>query len=348
MFLQQAGEWAPGHVWPDGIALEIVGDTESTWRAVAREARALNLPNHIHVFYSDESPEWQREVINWRVWDQTLLLAEFDFHFTIGWDFSETGNLQRFPYSHNMWRINHPAQFRKAGVFSSLSVSKKTIRYFRPDVFADILHRLPGVQRFNWTFKARIGRGEHIRLWENQCAEALTRFPIGLKKLSIHQLPTVERDEQEPGRVALGHAMAQLARRLGSFSVTHLIDATHFFSANVLCWETLEILALQSNKISGFELPSAIELLLDQAAMAALKMPKLRDMLLHNLDRSGVAMYRFTLEGGYATFYAECSDTWGLYLSAACRQSWEAVAEKVWHGTGWLGRLRLLLGKHLS
>lgn len=73
---------------------------------------------------------------------------------------------QRFPYSHGMWRINYLAQFRKAEVFSSLSVSRKTTRYFMSDVFSDMLHRLPGVQLFNWTFEVRLGRGEHTRLWE--------------------------------------------------------------------------------------------------------------------------------------------------------------------------------------
>ncbi|KAL2393321.1 hypothetical protein ABEF93_003238 [Exophiala dermatitidis] len=133
---------------------------------------------------------------------------------------------------------------------------------------------------------------------------------------------------------AVSRELACASMRLTTLSASFMADARHFFAArqDSWAWDKLTSLALTSRVLTDDADTSEINNMLQDAAMAALKMPRLDTMELWN-GRRGVAMlfrYERARDGQSATITVR--GTWELALGIATTQAWNVVAHRHCHG----------------
>ncbi|KAL2397983.1 hypothetical protein ABEF94_001600 [Exophiala dermatitidis] len=122
--------------------------------------------------------------------------------------------------------------------------------------------------------------------------------------------------------------------QLTTLSASFMVDARHFFAVrqDSWTWDKLTSLALTSRALIEDADTPDINNMLQAAAMAALKMPRLDTMELWN-GRRGVAMlfrYERARDGQSATITVR--GTWELALGIATTQAWNVVAHRHCHG----------------
>lgn len=125
--------------------------------------------------------------------------------------------------------------------------------------------------------------------------------------------------------------------KLEHLSASFMVDASYFFDAckPSLSFPNLTSLVLTSQLLTPDECPSRINKMLEAAAIAAMKMPKLESMEIWN-GREGLAMlfsyHQHRSVGGGQRAVVTWRGTWRLTLQPPAIQAWEAVARK--HGSG--------------
>lgn len=126
----------------------------------------------------------------------------------------------------------------------------------------------------------------------------------------------------------LSWAVAKASLQLDSLSASFIVDASHFFDTRRPSWQwpNLISLALTSQLLAPDQRRAGIDNMLEAAAAAAMRMPKLEKMEIWN-GREGVAAlfsYRATAAGPMITWRG----TWEFALRPAVIQAWEKVALK--------------------
>ncbi|KAG4279216.1 hypothetical protein FPRO04_05757 [Fusarium proliferatum] len=125
--------------------------------------------------------------------------------------------------------------------------------------------------------------------------------------------------------------LARISQHLEMLSAAFMADASHFFAAPQIqdswTWGKLASLALTSNVLTGDADPLHVDEMLQNAATAALKMPKLNIMELWN-GRKGVAMlfrYQRAQEDGQPPTIT-IRGTSELGLGTGVVEAWDMVA----------------------
>lgn len=122
--------------------------------------------------------------------------------------------------------------------------------------------------------------------------------------------------------------VASASLQLESLSASFMVDACDFFKSREPSWEwpNLTSLVLTSRLLTPDESTIKIGDLLQAAAAAAMKMPKLETMEIWNGRKGLAALFRYQSIGGGRPAVVTWKGTWDFALEPPVIRAWEAVA----------------------
>lgn len=135
-------------------------------------------------------------------------------------------------------------------------------------------------------------------------------------------------DGTSPARirsVSLGQQLARTSLGAQSLSVSFMVDARDFFSILPSTWCNLTHIALTSPCLSPETSPAIIMNLLQSAAFAAHRMPKLKAMELWNGLAGVAALFKYEVIPSRRSSVLTWRATWSLTLEGAALNAWEKV-----------------------
>ncbi|EAT83669.1 hypothetical protein HBI56_064520 [Parastagonospora nodorum] len=143
--------------------------------------------------------------------------------------------------------------------------------------------------------------------------------------------PHLGRDIETTSAVdlALAKAFAAKSRHLEHLSISYMIDAQHFFTScqQLPCtWNILQSLTLTSSTLARTVPPQNIYTLLQNASSIALKMPKLKTMVLWNSESGQACAVIYQKHTASARATLTWRGTWNLEFSDDVVESWKKVA----------------------
>ncbi|KAG7106846.1 hypothetical protein HYQ44_013824 [Verticillium longisporum] len=131
----------------------------------------------------------------------------------------------------------------------------------------------------------------------------------------------------DPG---LGAIFASKSLKLERLSVSFLVDAEDFFDSCIKeqgTWRQLETLALTVRLFQEGKPHQEINDLLLKASEIAVRMPKLRTMVLWNGTRGNACAFMFQAMEGCAII--TWRSTWDLEISRRVEEGWEPLASRI-------------------
>lgn len=145
----------------------------------------------------------------------------------------------------------------------------------------------------------------------------------GLQAEYPSEVETVPRSSRRVGR-----ALLEASIRVEHFSASFIVDALHFFRAGKrpCVWKNLKSLALTSRLLSPNESHAEINDILQIAALAAMRMPKLKIMELWNGGKEVACVFRYQASQEYEPMKLTWRGNWTLFLEPCTIEAWEGVA----------------------
>lgn len=125
--------------------------------------------------------------------------------------------------------------------------------------------------------------------------------------------------------VSLGQQLARINLGVRSLSASFMIDARDFFSILPLTWCNLTHIALTSQCLSPETSPAMIMNLLQAAAFAAHRMPKLKTMEVWNGLEGVAALFKYEFMPSRRSSVLTWRATWSLTLEDEVLKAWEEV-----------------------
>lgn len=152
---------------------------------------------------------------------------------------------------------------------------------------------------------------------------------------NFHQtdLDAISRSEQDQ---TLTHAISQMASetslKLEHFSGAFLIEACPFFSSRKPFWKwnNLQSIILSSQLLAPESDLTDVKDLLEDAAAAAMRMPRLNTMEIWNGRKELASLFQYQSCRGQTNATLTWRSTWELSIPNPVIRAWEAVAKK--HG----------------
>jgi hypothetical protein len=126
----------------------------------------------------------------------------------------------------------------------------------------------------------------------------------------------------------VGAAFASKSLGLEQLAVSYMVNAEDFFRAcqPTWTWQRLQSLALTTQLLRPTGSRQEIDALLYEAGLAALRMPKLRTLVLWNGGRENACAFIFHVDGHRAS--VTWRGTWDMGLSRRVVEVWERVASE--------------------
>ena len=139
--------------------------------------------------------------------------------------------------------------------------------------------------------------------------------------------------DAEPVRIAdgaVGTALAEASLDLEHLSASFIVDARDFFEAihSTWVWSKLLSLVLTSRLLVPGGSLTKISSMLQAAAAAVMKMPRLNTMELWNCGKRMACVFRFQAYLGHSSAAITWRGNWNLMLEPHVIQSWQAVAAR--------------------
>ncbi|KAJ9155932.1 PRANC domain protein [Coniochaeta hoffmannii] len=133
---------------------------------------------------------------------------------------------------------------------------------------------------------------------------------------------------------AVSRKLARASLHLSTLSASFMTEAGHFFAAlqDLWTWDKLTSLALTSRVLTDDADTSDINNMLQDAAVAALKMPRLDTMELWNGRRGVAILFRSQRARDRQLAVITVRGTWELALGLVTTQAWDVLAHLHCHG----------------
>ncbi|KAK4241607.1 hypothetical protein C8A03DRAFT_40959 [Achaetomium macrosporum] len=182
-----------------------------------------------------------------------------------------------------------------------------------------------------------------IRYLDFQCLfESVQRFNNNLKRLTVfenfsQQYPaSMQRflhgvdlglcDSIRNPAPAVSRMAARASLKLEHLAASFIVDASHFFEIEPSwVWPNLTSLVLTSKLLVPDENPIKIGAMLQAAAAAAIKMPKLKTMEIWNGRKGLAALFKYQTFRNLQQAMIIWRGTWKLAIEPSTIQAWEAV-----------------------
>ncbi|KAF5988692.1 PRANC domain-containing protein [Fusarium bulbicola] len=125
---------------------------------------------------------------------------------------------------------------------------------------------------------------------------------------------------------AVGRVIALTSLPLEHLAASFIIDASHFFAIDPSWeWPNLTSLVLTSRLLKPEDDSTNIDALLQAAAAAALKMPRLETMEIWNGQKGLAALFQYRMSRGSRQARIIWRGTWKYHITPSVLQAWEAV-----------------------
>ncbi|KAI0010556.1 hypothetical protein F4779DRAFT_627122 [Xylariaceae sp. FL0662B] len=233
----------------------------------------------------------------------------------------------------NQWWQQLPAMPAVTGVL----LRQQNRRRWKPRALAQMFARLPRLQEIHYepwreweAFDKKQTDNSYLFLFESLAS-------INLKRLVLfenfnQQYPSYFPD-YEPIRIPtpdVSRMVAVISLKLEHLSASFMVDASYFLDARVPSWKwpNLTSLVLTSRLLTPNRNPVEINNMLQAAAAAAMKMPKLEIIEIWNGQEGLAALFRYQSIGGGQPAIITWRGTWELALQSPVIRAWEAVALK--------------------
>lgn len=229
-------------------------------------------------------------------------------------------------------------------VVTDFLVRLRSFRNFDPEGLGKILQSFPAIRDVH-VERWRHGDGRLDSRWDRRVGRMLARdLPASARNITLfdefdtafHQQPSKMADAQPVPHLARNVMAA--SRRLENVAVSFLIDARDFFEPfssgpsrrkGRAEWKHLESLALTSSVLtSGSD--GAVNELLQAAAAAVMKMPKLQTLELWDRRCGEAAVFRYKAVDRRATI--SWKGTWDLELTKDTLKAWDDVVMRRGNG----------------
>lgn len=181
--------------------------------------------------------------------------------------------------------------------------------------------------KFRYLFDAIPRFNENLKrlvIFENfnqQYPPIMQRFQFGadLANCDIHRKPSP----------AVRRKIALASLKLEHLAASFIVDASHFFEIEPSWeWSNLSSIVLTSNLLTPDQDPIKIEVMLQAAAAAAIKMPRLETMEIWNGRQGLAALFKYQVFHDREEATITWRGTWQLSMEESSTQAWEAVIDQ--------------------
>ncbi|KAF5620063.1 hypothetical protein F52700_11383 [Fusarium sp. NRRL 52700] len=225
------------------------------------------------------------------------------FHSVMGEEFSEQSEFQ--------WWDQLPL----VSSVTSILLRQQNRRRWWPIALADMLVRFPRLQEIHYEPWREWGIDQ--RLTDKV---SMQRFLDGedLARCDSFRIP-------DP---AVGHMIALTSLPLEHLAASFIIEASHFFAIDPSWkWPNLTSLVLTSRLLTPEEDSTKIDALLQAAAVAALRMPRLETMEIWNGQKGLAALFQYRINRNSRLARILWRGTWKYDIMPSVLQAWEDVGQ---------------------
>ncbi|KAG5753661.1 hypothetical protein H9Q70_003675 [Fusarium xylarioides] len=200
---------------------------------------------------------------------------------------------------------------------TSILLRQQNRRRWRPRALAHMLARFPGLQEVYY---------EPWREW-GDFLQRLTDKVFLQGFLDGEDLARC--DSIRIPSPAVGRMIALTSLRLEHLAASFIIDASHFFAIDPSWeWPNLTSLVLTSRLLTRGENSTKIDTLLQAAAAAALRMPRLETMEIWNGQKGLAALFQYRMIRGSRQGRILWRGTWKYPITTSVLKAWEAVGHR--------------------
>lgn len=180
------------------------------------------------------------------------------------------------------------------------------------------LHNVAGSR---WLFESLVpNQLKKVVLFEDFNKEYISRFQ------GVYE--TLNAELSRKADFAVSRAVAEASLDLEHLSASFIVDARHFFQARQTdwVWNTLVSLVLTSDSQAPHGNHAEVSTILQSAAAAASKMPRLKSMEIWNEAKGWACVFRYQAPEGCKPARITWRGNWDLLIESNVVRAWEAVA----------------------
>ncbi|KAM0449493.1 hypothetical protein ACHAO4_007511 [Trichoderma viride] len=254
------------------------------------------------------------------------------------------------PFDSEQLELQWWDQLPSVPVVTKLVLRQQIRRRWKPDSLAHMLSCFPRLEELHY---------EPWREWDSMerdtdrryqyLFKSIQRFNPNLKRLRIFETfnqlyPALQQrfmdgvyfsghDSIRTPNPAVGRTIAVASLKLEHLAASFIADANRFFKIEPSWeWPNLTSLAITSKLLTPDESLMKIEAMLQAAATAAIRMPKLETMEIWNGRRGLAALFKY--QASRSTQYATITwrGTWDFTMEPSTIQAWEAVIHHQYSG----------------
>ncbi|KAF4463154.1 hypothetical protein FALBO_10032 [Fusarium albosuccineum] len=223
-------------------------------------------------------------------------------------------------------QVPHHFILPEAEAITHLLMRRRYFRNISAKAWSQIFKAAPCLEAIHierWCY----GRRQNDREWDNDSAFLGHELPSSLKQFSFYEELSTDY-HQRPGKMRsrrsnlkLLEAMAKSTHHLEHLSISFAFDARNFFQPNLqLNWDSLITISLTSN-ILVLRSNDMVNELLQRAAQAAKKMPKLKILELWYCKTGEAGIFRYEKFDRFSSVIWQ--GTWTFTLSETAKQAWD-------------------------
>ncbi|OAL25434.1 hypothetical protein AYO20_10468 [Fonsecaea nubica] len=264
--------------------------------------------------------------------------------------------MEEGPFDSQQLELEWWDQLPPVPAITTILLRQQNRRRWKPRSLAHMFSRFPRLQEVHYEpwrewdslqryteRGSRIANSPPIRYPDIQYLfEAIPRFNKNLKRLVVfenfNQQYTVimhqvlsghvlsECDSHRKPTPAVSRMVALASLNLEHLAASFIVDASHFFDIEPSWeWPNLRSIVLTSSLLTPDEDPIEIGVMLQAAAAAAMKMPRLETMEIWNGRQGSAALFKYQVFHDRQEATITWRGTWQLTMEPSLIQAWEVV-----------------------
>ncbi|KAG4253972.1 hypothetical protein FPRO03_06312 [Fusarium proliferatum] len=248
--------------------------------------------------------------------------------------------MEEGPFGSEQSEIEWWNQLPSASAVTSILLRQQNRRRWKPTALAHMFARFPRLQEVyyepwrEWDTFQRHTDKEYLHLFES-----IQHGHYPLKRLVVFENfkfmqnfyqgeDLAECDSMRNPSPAVSRTIALTSLPLEHLAASFIIEASHFFDIDPSWeWPKLTSLVLTSRLLKPEEDSTKIGALLQAAAVAALRMPRLETMEIWNGQKGLAALFQFRVNRGSKQASILWRGTWKYHITTSILRAWEAVGD---------------------
>ncbi|KAH0843016.1 hypothetical protein FOPE_08020 [Fonsecaea pedrosoi] len=254
--------------------------------------------------------------------------------------------MEEGPFDSEQLELEWWDQLPPVPAITTMLLRQQNRRRWKPRSLAHMFGRFPRLQEVHyepwreWGFLQRYTDRHFQYLFE-----AIPRFNKNLKRLVVfenfnQQYPVImhqvlagdvlsECDSHRKPTPAVSRMVGLASLNLEYLAASFIVDASHFFDVEPSWeWPNMRSIVLTSSLLTPDQDPAQIEVMLQAAAAAAMKMPQLETMEIWNGRRGLAALFKYQAFHNKQEATITWRGTWQLTMAPSSFEAWGAVIDR--------------------